>query len=485
MGPVSKRQIVFNFSLLFAFLLAVQIVVSLSALKSTIEPEKELIRIALALGAFLFPILGTWYSFGLAGGIILAFISAIMAFFAIGVSSTSLFGWFIFEYAAFCFVLMRFDQIYENQTAATGVDREHYQNEKNDLEVAHKTKGEGISILFEKYSTYYNLRKLAEELAGSLSVSALAEMIVSRSYEFVGRGDSVMLSLADTGGTRLSVAGFKWGSRTQPKPVFHYEGDLFDFWVIKNQRRLIVNDIQQDFRFDVNEASRLQDVRSLIIAPVIHERRIIGTLRIQSAARETFSNDDLRLLDTIAVLASSALSNAMLFEQTEELAIRDSMTNLYVRRYFFDRLKEEHRRALLTQRPLSLLMCDLDHFKECNDRHGHAVGDLMLMEFANILRQNCESAIVARYGGEEFSILLPETPKEDAAALADKIRAAVEHTPFVVRRQRISMTVSIGVSNFPQDTLDVETLVERADQALYQAKKQGRNRVCSSALPAS
>lgn len=478
MGPVSRRQIVFGLSVLTACLLAVEIVFALSALKNTIDPEKELIRVALALSAFLFPILGTWYSFGFSGGMILAFIAAILVFFAIGASSTSLLGWFIVEYAAFCFVLLRVDQVYENQTAASSVDREHYQNEKNDLEVSHKSKGEGISILFEKYSTYYNLRKLAEELAGSLSVSKLAEMVVNRAYDFVGRGDSIMISLADGGGTRLSIAGFKWLSRQQTRPVFHYEGDIFDFWVIKNQRRLIVNDIQQDFRFDVKETARLENVRSLIIAPLIHERRIIGTLRIQSGTRETFSNDDLRLLDTIAVLASSAISNAMLFEQTEELAIRDSMTHLYVRRYFFDRLKEEHRRALLTQRPLSLLMCDLDHFKDCNDLHGHAAGDLMLLEFANILREVCEGAIVARYGGEEFSILLPETPKKDAAALAERIRARVERTPFTIRRQRISMTVSIGVSNFPDDTLDFEALVHLADQSLYQAKKQGRNRVC-------
>ncbi len=478
MGPVSRRQIIFGFSVLAACLLGVQVLFSLAALKGTIEPERELTHIALALAAFLFPLLGTWYSFGFAGGMILAFIASIIVFFAIGVSSASLLGWLIPEYAVFCFVLARLDQIYENQAATSGVDREHFQNDKNDLEVSHKSKGEGISILFDKYSTYYNLRKLAEELAGSLSVSELAGMIVNRAYDFVGRGDSIMISLAHAGGTSLSIAGFKWISRQQAKPVLQYEGDLFDFWVIKNQRRLIINDIQQDFRFDVKETSRLENVRSLIIAPLAHERRIIGTLRIQSGAREAFSNDDLRLLDTIAVLASSALSNAMLFEQTEELAIRDSMTNLYVRRYFFERLKEEHRRVLLTQRPLSLLMCDLDHFKECNDRHGHAAGDLMLVEFANILRRVCEGAIVARYGGEEFSVLLPETPKQDAVALAEKIRATVEQTPFMVRRQRITMTVSIGVSNFPQDTLDFEALVEQADQALYQAKKQGRNRVC-------
>ena len=220
----------------------------------------------------------------------------------------------------------------------------------------------------------------------------------------------------------------------------------------------------------------------MIIAPLIHERKVIGTLRIHSSKAEVFTNDDLRLLDTIAVVASSAISNAMLFEQTEQLAIKDSLTGLYVRRYFFDRLKDEHRRALLTHRPLSVLMCDLDHFKECNDRFGHAAGDLMLIQFSQILKQSVAHGIVARYGGEEFSVLLPETSKKDAAELADQVRLAVEKNPFMIRRERIAMTVSIGVANLPDDTLDLESLIQKADQALYQAKRMGRNRVCSSEI---
>src|SRR5205807_667210 len=116
----------------------------------------------------------------------------------------------------------------------------------------------------------------------------------------------------------------------------------------------------------------------------------------------------------------------------------------------------------------------------CNDRYGHGVGDLMLVEFSKILSQAVENAIVARYGGEEFSVLLPETSKVDALRVAEKIRSAVDASPFVIRRERIAMTVSIGVSNLPDDALDLEAIVQKADQALYQAKKMGRNRVCSS-----
>lgn len=454
----------------------------LSQLRDTVNPETHLTRIALALSAFFLPILGGWIGLRFVGGAIFALFGAVIVFFVSGVTDTPVYIWFLMEYASLCYLLFRTDQGYEDRISVVAVDREKYINEKNDLEIAHKAKGEGISILFEKYSTYYNLRKLAEELATSLSVSQLAQSIVQHSMEFIPHADFVALSLSDRAAEALTLVAHRQSPRsTSAKGSVREKGDLFDFWVMKNQRRLIVSDVHQDFRFDIKEASKLSGVRSLIIAPLIQERRVIGILRMNASEPESFNNDDLRLLDTIAVLASSALSNAMLYEQTEELAIRDSLTNLYVRRYFFDRLKEEHRRALMTHRPLSVLMCDLDHFKESNDRYGHAIGDLMLIEFSNILKQYSDIGIVGRYGGEEFSILLPEMDKKNAAAIAEQIRSQVEKTPFVIRRQRIALTVSIGVASLPDDALDCELLIEKADQALYQAKRRGRNQVCSSA----
>ena len=479
---MARKSISLAGSILFTLFLTYQILTALSGLKNTVFPETYLVRTALALAGFFFSILGGWLAFRILGGALFAFFGSVMVLFVWSVSGISVFIWFLLEYAGVCFILFRTDQYFENQIAGIGVDREKYQNEKNDLEIAHKTKGEGISILFEKYSTYYNLRKRAEELAGSLSVSELAKVIVKCAADFISRGNVVILALTDTKAEHLSMIAHQSVTRREKEPEeLRQSGDLFDYWVIKNQRRLIVTDAHQDFRFDLKEAARLERLRSLILAPLLHERRVIGVLRMNSTESGTFTNDDLRLLDIIAVLASSALFNAALFEQTEELAIRDSLTGLYVRRHFFDRLKEEHRRALLTQRPLSLLMCDLDHFKDCNDRFGHGVGDLMLVRIAQILKDASENAIVARYGGEEFSVLLPETSKEEAHALAEKIRRTVEGEPFEIRRRPIAMTVSVGVANMPQDALDLESLVQKSDQALYQAKRQGRNKVCSNA----
>ena len=263
-----------------------------------------------------------------------------------------------------------------------------------------------------------------------------------------------------------------------PSRAKRKEGDVFDLWVIRNRKRLIVMDTQKDFRFDPRRAAvQGEEISSLIAAPLLHEGRVLGTLRMHSAKPEAYTTDDLRLLDAIATLASTALSNAMLFEKTQELAIRDSLTGLYVQRHFFERLAQEHHRVLRSGHSLSLLMCDLDHFKAANDRWGHGAGDLMLVQFAEILREQLEGGVVARYGGEEFAGLLPGIDKEKARVLAENIRKAMENFPFTIRREKVQMTVSIGVANIPGDTLDEEELVRKADEALYRAKRSGRNRV--------
>lgn len=480
MNPVIRKQAGFVLALLLSFFLTYHVILSLSALRNTVAPEIYLIRAALGLFAFYFPILLGWFSFRVVGGAIFALYASIMVFFVSGVTASSFFLWFLFQYAALYYLLFRKDQMCEDALAGISVDKEQSQNQKNDLEVAHKAKGEGISILFEKYSTYYNLRKLAEQLATSLSVSQLGQVIVNHAGDLIGRGEWIILSLTNTEGLHLTnLASRHVGKASALKtPPPRLAGDLFDSWVVKNQRRLIVNHAHQDFRFDVKEAAKYQDAKSMIIAPLLHERKVMGVLRVQSSVPEAFSNDDLRLLDTIAVLASSALSNAILFEQTEELAIKDSLTGLFLRRYFFARFKEEHRRALMTHRPLSLIMCDLDHFKNCNDKYGHGIGDLMLVQFSQILKKEADHAIVARYGGEEFAVLLPEVARQEALELAEKIRKAVENYSFEVRRERISMTVSAGVASLPEDTLEMEQLIQKADEAMYSAKRMGRNRVC-------
>ena len=478
MGSLAQRQLIYGSGIVIAGLLAYNVVRCLSFLEYSVIPEAYLERIAVMLSALCIPILTGWLSFRWMGASIFLVFSIAFILFVTAITQSPVFLWIILFFGVFAITLSQISQYFEGHIALIHVDYEKMQDKKNNLEVGYKTKGEGISIFFEKYSTYYNLRKLAEEFTKSFSVAELAQKGVDRAMDFIPRGDYAIITFAHGEGKKLPIIAksqIKTFGKWIPK-----QGGIFDFWAIKNRKRLIVRDVGEDFRFDIRSSDEKILVRSLVVAPLLHEGRVMGTIGIYSARPDIFSPDDLRLLDAIAILTSSAISNGMLYERTRELAIKDSLTGLFVRRYFYERLIEEHRRSLISKRTLSLIMCDLDHFKETNDTYGHQAGDLMLVQFAQILKDLGKEAVLARYGGEEFSLLLPDTSKEAAVSLAESIRRKVEKTSFQIRREIVTMTVSIGVASLPDDALDFEALVQKADDALYQAKRNGRNKVCES-----
>jgi diguanylate cyclase (GGDEF)-like protein len=165
----------------------------------------------------------------------------------------------------------------------------------------------------------------------------------------------------------------------------------------------------------------------------------------------------------------------------KNLAIRDGLTGLYNHRYFQEALAVELVRSRRYNRSVSLVFMDVDYFKKYNDAHGHPDGDKMLIALANIFRDSVRvSDSIARYGGEEFVLLLPETTKENALRIAEFIRKKVHDHPFPGRETQPlgRVTISLGIATFPQDGTDGSSLIERADKALYEAKRAGRNKVC-------
>jgi diguanylate cyclase (GGDEF)-like protein len=166
-----------------------------------------------------------------------------------------------------------------------------------------------------------------------------------------------------------------------------------------------------------------------------------------------------------------------------ELATIDDLTQLYNRRYFFERFNQEMERAKRYQRPFSCIIMDIDHFKQVNDTYGHLTGDQVLMDIAKILKKNCRrSDLAGRYGGEELILLLPETDSPGAMIIAERIRDMIEqHQTVNGRGESIQVTVSLGVASLTGPelmTIDkYERIVQYADDALLQAKKDGRNRI--------
>lgn len=172
-----------------------------------------------------------------------------------------------------------------------------------------------------------------------------------------------------------------------------------------------------------------------------------------------------------------AFRRIKLYKDIELLAITDSLTQVHTRRYFLDRFEEEFGRAQLRKTKLSLVMIDVDHFKEFNDQYGHLTGDKILKRIGQIIRDNIrEIDIACRFGGEEFSVVLPETDLQGAFLAAERIRLAAENAVIQAYDHTVKITVSLGVATFPEGGESVHDLIENADWALYRAKSLGRNR---------
>jgi two-component system, cell cycle response regulator len=177
--------------------------------------------------------------------------------------------------------------------------------------------------------------------------------------------------------------------------------------------------------------------------------------------------------------------------QSRQLSVTDALTNAYNRRYLMERLPQEIHRACRYGRPLSVVLCDIDHFKDVNDQHGHQIGDRVLAEFAAVLVSATRRGIdwVARYGGEEFVVVLPETTVASGAVFAEKIRSSVRLHSFGIRGGALSISSSFGVSGFDSasafQAVSVDTLISEADRCLYHSKESGRNKVTVKTLGGS
>jgi len=184
--------------------------------------------------------------------------------------------------------------------------------------------------------------------------------------------------------------------------------------------------------------------------------------------------------DRFHILANqflSGLKRALLYKRVQELTIIDSLTQVFNRRYFLERFYEELKRSKKFKLHFCFLMVDIDHFKNYNDNYGHLVGDAILRELTKTIKETIRQVdFIGRYGGEELSIILTETDKEQAHFAAERIRQAIESKQIKVYDEDLKVTVSIGVSTFPDDGNDTRRLIERSDEALYTAKQAGRNR---------
>jgi diguanylate cyclase (GGDEF)-like protein len=318
-----------------------------------------------------------------------------------------------------------------------------------------------INELTEKFSETRNLEAVLHQAVSTLKEVLHVRIIVLQLYS---HEDSKFFLRIEEGASDLDLG-----------------GELYEDVIAKGKSRLI-NNLESTPEY-VHLARR--GLRSLLVAPLFRWSRhgvkeTMGLVAAVSEEQHDFTAHDQYLMTAFTKQAGMIIENAQLYQKTEALAIRDGLTNLYNYRRFKERLEEELGKCRAEGAPLALIMGDIDHFKNYNDRHGHQGGDAVLRGVAEVLLRSTRGAdLVARYGGEEFVIILPRTDLEGARAVGENVRRRIAEEKFPGEEQQPEgdLTITLGLAVFPADGGQADEVIESADQALYEGKRAGRNRL--------
>lgn len=332
------------------------------------------------------------------------------------------------------------------------------------------------SALQGKNAQLESLNHLTLTLTSSQELAVILDQVMVQGASLVG-AKAACIAFYDTGSKRFRDWVTHGLSPHFVSNMVFSPGGLADetfttgTYVLSNDR--------PETRHQLSRLAREEGIRGFVCLPLTSRSGRLGVIYFYLVDRDSFTLAEIELLRTFAHLAASAIENARLYERLEAEARTDTLTGLNNRRVFDRRLEDEHRRAKRYGKPYALLMLDIDHFKRVNDDYGHPAGDAVMAALGRILTvQVREVDTVARYGGEEFAAIFPEISGSIARDIGERIRKAIAGTPFTLPDGRqIGVTVSIGVSCYPNCATDAQALVDTADQAMYVAKQSGRNRV--------
>jgi len=344
------------------------------------------------------------------------------------------------------------------------------------------------ATLYEKSETTKNeldrkvfnlmaLQQAGKVLSSTLNLDELIKSSIDMFLETVWSNKGVLMLFAEDR-PELEVKAFKGITSEEVESLMKDPAETWAMTTLQKEKKpILARELVSASHFQSYTTVNRQ-IPFAVYIPLLKEGEIYGVMKIgQKINGEPFTENDLEFFITLASQAVIAYENARLYS----LAITDSITKLYVHRYFQLRLDEEVKRSRRYNSTLSLLLCDIDHFKLINDQYGHQQGDIILREVSQILRRNIRSTdIAARYGGEEFVIILPETTQSDARIVAERIRrdtAKYDFPALAPGQAPLHCTISIGVAGFPLNADSKDELIQKADSSMYQAKGQGRNRV--------
>jgi diguanylate cyclase (GGDEF)-like protein len=320
--------------------------------------------------------------------------------------------------------------------------------------------------------TYENTRVLA----GILDIEGVIKEIIKILGQVMGFPASGLLLVGPAGNLIYRGRNIAGQSNFNLKAADPESNELI-YRVYNQNEAVSIDDIsgRQDYR------SLRIVTRSVLMVPMESHGKVIGILVAESSQVGAFGEKDQNMLQVVARGAGMALENAMLHKKMEELTITDELTGIYNYRYFTQKLREEQKRAARYDLPLSLIMVDIDWFKKFNDTYGHEVGNIVLRGITSVIKRCIRDVdIFCRYGGEEFIVILPQTPQIEVSRIGERIRNQIEETTFGGGGgiPKLKVTVSVGVTSYPENGKTEDEILSVADNALYRAKGSGKNVVC-------
>lgn len=320
------------------------------------------------------------------------------------------------------------------------------------------------------------LNRISRVIASKVGLDPMLRT-VARETARLFRADACTVMLLDEATDTLVFRQGHGISRRELEKITFKVGEGIAGWVARHRRPACVADVAHDRRFLKVDGQNSRFVAMLCV-PLVVRGRTMGVLTLTHHSRAAvFGKSDQDLLQLFARQVSLDIENHRLYE----LSVTDGLTGAYNHKYLLKRLREEVSASRRYSQPVALAMIDIDHFKAVNDTWGHPTGDRILIDLTDLIKRNMRDCdLLARYGGEEFALILPNTARAGAVTIAERLRASTDRHAFVTPGGRRRITISIGVAACPRDAEDRDGLVARADQALYAAKREGRNRVAAA-----